>query len=106
MTVEFDNVRVQIANPVLYTKIQKMIIRLTGVKVPTGRPTKRRWSDEDTDTVIRMKNEGKDVSAIAEAVGRTESSVKIYIDRIAGRFGAQVKRGHEKLNETLQEFVL
>lgn len=41
-----------------------------------GEPRFRRWSKEDVDTLIRMRQEGASISNIAARLGRTPRQVR------------------------------
>ncbi len=41
-----------------------------------GEPRFRRWSKEDVDTLIRMRQEGESISKIAARLGRTPRQVR------------------------------
>ena len=39
-------------------------------------PSKKRWTEEDSSRLLRLSAEGYDITALAEALGRTEAAVK------------------------------
>lgn len=51
-----------------------------------GEPRFRRWSKEDVDTLIRMRQEGESISKIAARLGRTPRQVRSEYFSLKNKF--------------------
>lgn len=98
MTVEFDDIKVNITNPKVYTTIQRLILRLTGVKKNAAENYKH-WTEDERKQVIQLFNAGNTSGQIAKALDRTTGSVNMEIYRLLNS-GALIKKSGKR------EFVL
>ena len=74
MTVEFDNIKVEVNDPAAQKKIKGFILKATNqVK------THRTWTDEEKKAVKDLAERGVSYKDIAPQVNRTPASVYVYM---------------------------
>jgi len=54
------------------------------------------WEEIEVETLIRMREEGASVAEIADELGRSCSSVKMYLQRHRDELGLKSKRDERK----------
>lgn len=62
------------------------------------------WSDEDIETVKRLRAADAPLKDIAEAVGRNYGAVNNFIQRYGDRFGIKVKRRNQAASGLISSY--
>lgn len=114
MIVEFDNIKVNISNPEIYGKIQRIIFKIMGTKAPSNKNPYKSWQTDEIELLIELYNSGKTLKEICEQLGRSKSSVSMYIGRLQRKWGSlttytgskKINGNQEKPAQAKQEFVI